>query len=195
MGTMVPMVLVDGMAILLSIDTIGIGVGTIGTVSISSIKSTIAIAKTIGTIVGISLGLSICRPLAIVSTIGVGSSISSIAKTGVSSIAKTVSTIAIAKTIRTIESISISLGLGISRPLAIVGTIGIGVGTIGTDSISSIETTIAVSKTVSTIVGISLGLSISRPLSIVSTIGIRSSISVSGIAKTRVSISSIKSTA
>merc|ERR1712066_617790 len=104
--------------------------------------------------------------LAIVSTIGIGSGISSIAKTGISSIAKTISTIAIAKTI----------------------------GTIGTDSISSIETTIAVAKTISTIVGISLRLSVSRPLSIVSTIGIRSSISVSGIAKTRVSISSIKST-
>ena len=41
-----------------------------------------------------------------------------------------------------------------------VDTISIGVGAIGTDSISSIETTIAVSKTVSTIVGISLRLSL-----------------------------------
>merc|ERR1712001_362420 len=81
-----------------------------------------------------------------------------------------VSKTSIAKTISAI--VGISLGLSISGPLAVVGTIGIGVGTIGTDSISSIETTIAVSKTVSTIVGISLGLSISRPLAIVGTIGI-----------------------
>merc|ERR1712024_280582 len=94
---------------LLSVDTISIGVGAIGTDSISSIETTIAVSKT--------------------------------------SIAKTISAI-----------VGISLGLSISGPLAVVGTIGIGVGTIGTDSISSIETTIAVSKTVSTIVGISLRL-------------------------------------
>ena len=47
------------MVILLSIDTIGIGVGTIGTDSISSIETTIAVSKTVSTIVGISLRLSL----------------------------------------------------------------------------------------------------------------------------------------
>merc|ERR1712176_794949 len=65
-----------------------------------------------------------------------------------------------------VVGISLSLRLGLSGPLAIV-SIGVGVGTIGPVSISTIESTIAVSKTVtSKVVGISLslGLGISRPL-------------------------------
>merc|ERR1712045_132592 len=73
--------------------------------------------------------------------------------------------------VSTIEStiskvVGISLGLGLSRPLAVV-SIGVGVGTIGPVSISTIESTIAVAKTItSKVVGISLslGLSISGPL-------------------------------
>merc|ERR1712079_539533 len=95
---------------LLSVDTIGVGVGTIGTVSISAIETTIAVSKTISTIVGISLGLSISRPLAIVGTIGIG--VGTISTVSISSIE---TTIAISKTVSTI--VGISLGLGISRPL------------------------------------------------------------------------------
>merc|ERR1711911_169376 len=92
--------------------------------------------------------------------------------------------------VSSIEKSSISLGLGVSRPLSVVG-----IATIGS-SVSSIAKTIAISgiaKTVSSIVvgiSISLGLSISRPLSVVA-IAIGSiAISITGIAKT-VSVSTI----
>merc|ERR1719474_575918 len=65
-----------------------------------------------------------------------------------------------------VPSISLSLGLGISRPLAIVSTIAISA--ISWDTIS-IEATISVPG-----ISLSLGLGISRPLAIVSTIAIAS---------------------
>merc|ERR1712045_635023 len=70
----------------------------------------------------------------------------------------------IGETISISGIVGISLGLSISRPLSVVG---IGVGTIGPVSISTIESTIAIAKTVSSkVVGISLslGLGISGPL-------------------------------
>merc|ERR1719145_110748 len=66
----------------------------------------------------------------------------------------------------TVPGISLSLGLGISRPLAIVSTIAISA--ISWEAIS-VEATITVPG-----ISLSLGLGISRPLAIVSTIAIAS---------------------
>merc|ERR1712109_42062 len=74
-------------------------------------------------------------------------------------------TISVKATI-SVPSISLSLGLGISRPLAIVSTIAIA--SIGWEAVS-IEATITVPG-----ISLSLGLGISRPLAIVSTIAIAS---------------------
>merc|ERR1712045_700584 len=79
----------------------------------------------------------------------------------------------IGETISVSGIVGISLGLGISRPLSVVGTIGIGVGTIGVSTIAKTGISVStIESTISKVVGISLGLSISRPLSVVGTIGI-----------------------
>ena len=124
------------MVILLSIDTIGIGVGTIGTVSISSIETTIAISKTVSTIVGISLGLGISGPLGnmddssrvgdISASTSVSSSNSGEGSRGDSGNANSVSGIG--------HTITGSIGTSIG-----VGTIGVGGGGVASITVSSIE--------------------------------------------------------
>merc|ERR1719244_1537826 len=114
-------------------------------------------------------------------------SVSSIAKTR---IAETISISSIVE-----SSISLSLRLGISRPLAIVskggvsiGRIAISVSSISKSGISktSISKTISISTIVESSISLSLRLSISRPLAIVSKGGVsvgRIAISVSSISK------------
>merc|ERR1712045_682721 len=81
----------------------------------------------------------------------------------------------IGETISISGIVGISLGLGISRPLSVVGTIGIGVGTIGVSTIAKTGISVStIESTISKVVGISISLrlGISRPLSVVGTIGI-----------------------
>merc|ERR1711973_123236 len=127
-------------------DTVAVGRGSsVGPVSVESVVSVVGVTQTVVAqsavvSISISLGLSISRPLAEmpVGTIGVGGSIAVRPDTvvgggsvGPESVVSVVSVVGVAQTVvaqGAVVSISISLGLSISGPLAEmpVGTIGVG---------------------------------------------------------------------